>query len=310
MSPSWQVFNIKLIINLGVKQFTGPEVYRFRVGAFECRALRDGTFTYPNPAALLFANAPRERLREALRGHGVRLERWGEWVSPYTCLMINTGRHRVLVDTGAGNLGPDTGRLLQNLQAEGISAEEIDTVVITHGHPDHIGGNIVKGRPAFPRAHFVMWEREWDFWTSEPSLKELKVEEHVKKILVTSAVNNLLPIRGQLQLLDHEGEIMPGIHAVAAPGHTPGHMALDVSSGGERMLVVADVMIHPLHLERPDWYSAVDLYPAQAIATRRRFLDRASGEEMLVAAFHFPFPGLGRIVQEEGSWRWQPISRL
>ncbi len=284
------------------------ERYRFKVGTFKCTAVSDGTFTYPNPAPFLFANAPRERLKQVLRGHNLQPEEWAEWTSPYICLVINTGENLVLVDTGADGLGPNTGRLLQNLQAEGIAPGNIDTVVITHGHPDHLGGNTAgEGKSAFPDARFVISKDEWDFWTSEPDLAELKADEHIKELLITTASNNLTPIQGQVEFVDHETEIVPGIRAVAAPGHTPGHMALAVSSGGEQLLVVSDAAIHPIHVEQPDWYAAVDFAPEQAVTTRRQLLNRATSEKALVHAFHFPFPGLGHLVQKGEGWLWQPM---
>ena len=287
------------------------EVYRFKVGTFECITVSDGTHTYtppafPLPATFLFANAPRERLELALREHNLQPEQWVEWISPYICVVVNTGEHRVLVDTGADGLGPNTGKLLQNLQAEGIAPEDIDTVIITHGHPDYIGGNTdAEGKPAFTNARYVMWKDEWDFWTSEQA--ELKLDEHVKGVLLKFARKNLPPIQGQLDLVDHETEIVPGMHAVAAPGHTPGHMALAISSGGEQLLCISDAVLHPIHLEHPEWYAAVDFAPEQVVATRRRLLNRATAENALVLAFHFPFPGLGHIVQKGEGWQWQPI---
>ena len=134
------------------------ENYRFKVGAFDCTVVSDGTLTYapptfPPPATLLFSNAPTERLEQVLLEHGVQPEQWVEWTSSYSCLLANTGHNLVLVDTGAGGLAPTTGRLLDNLQAQEITAADIDTVVLTHGHPDHIGGNTdSEGKPAFPNA--------------------------------------------------------------------------------------------------------------------------------------------------------------
>ncbi len=240
---------------------------------------------------LLFANAPRERLEQALREHNLYPEQWSEWVSPYICLVIKTDEHRVLVDTGAGGLDPNTGKLLQNLRAAGITPEDIDTVIITHAHPDHIGGNTDnEGRPAFPNAKYVMWQDEWDYWTSEQA--ETKLDEHVRDILLGCARKNLPPIQGRLYLVDRETEIVPGIKATAAPGHTPGHMALAVSSAGEQLLCISDVVLHPIHLEQPQWHAAVDLDPKQVEATRRRILKRAMAEKPLVFGFHLPFPGL------------------
>jgi len=287
------------------------EVYRFKVGTLDCMAVSDGTFTYapptfPPPATLLFANAPSEGLEQVLREHKLQPAQWGEWISPYICLLINTGEHLVLVDTGANGLGPHTGRLYHNLRDEGIAPEEIDTVILTHGHPDHIGGNTdSEGKPAFPRARYVMWKDEWDFWTSGEA--EQKLDEHVKETLMGFARKNLPPIQGQLDLVDHEAQIVPGIRSIAAAGHTPGHMALAISSGGEQLVVISDAVLHPVHIEHPEWHAVVDLIPDQLTATRRQLLKMAAAEKAMVLAFHFPFPGLGHIVQKGEGWRWQPL---
>ena len=280
------------------------EIYRFKVGTFECRAVSDGTHAYPYVPAW-FVNAPNERLKQVLREHNLDPE---QYVSPYSCLVINAGQHRVLVDTGAGAMAPTTGKLILNLQGEGIAPEDIDTVILTHGHLDHIGGNTDNaGKPAFPNARYVMWKDEWNFWTSEPSLAELDVPEHIKEELLTFARNNLPPIQDQLDLVDHEMGIVPGIRAVAAPGHTPSHMAVAISSGSEQLVCISDAVLHPIHLEQPDWYACFDFAPEQTVTTRRRLLNRAAAEKALVHAFHFPFPGLGHVVQKGEGWQWQPI---
>jgi len=287
------------------------ETFRFETGKFECVAVSDGTLTYappafPPPAILLFGNPPREPLERVLLEHNVHPEQWAEWTSPYICLVVKTGDHLVLVDTGAGSLAPTTGKLLPNLKAEGIAPEDIDTVILSHGHPDHIGGNTdAQGKPAFPNARYVMWKEEWDFWTSEQA--EERLDEHVREILLKFARENLPPIQGHVDLFDRETEIVPGIRAVAAPGHTPGHMTLEISSEDEKLLCIADGVLHPIHLEHPEWHAAVDFDPKQVVATRRRLLEGVANRKALVLAFHFPFPGLGRVVKKGERWRWQPI---
>jgi glyoxylase-like metal-dependent hydrolase (beta-lactamase superfamily II) len=280
----------------------GSETFRFDVGSFACTAILDGTFRYP--PGLFFANVPKEQYEPRLRQPGQDLE---TIEVPYNCLFIDTGRQRVLVDTGAAGFGPTTGKLHQRLRAAGIEPREIDTVVLSHGHPDHIGGNLNEdGTPAFPNARFVMFQEEWEYWMSNPSLEELPAAPWLKEIILASATKNLPPIRGQLDLLHEETKIVPGISAIAAPGHTPGHMALEIRSEGEQLLFVADAILHPLHIEHPETCAVVDHQPAEMVTTRRALLDRA--KDTIVMASHFPFPGLGRVTQEGAEWRWQPIA--
>ena len=280
------------------------EIYRFKVGTFECMAVSDGTFDYPDHS--FFVNAPKERLEQVLLEHNIQP---GVITAPWTCLLINTGQQRVLVDTGGGaGLVPSVGKLLPNLEAEGIKPVDIDTVILTHGHPDHIGGNTdAEGKSAFSNARYVMWKDEWEFWRSEPDLAQLEVAEELKQLMLMLARKNLPPIQGQVDLIDREREILPGIQTIAAPGHTPGQMALAISSGREQLLYISDAVLYPIHLQQPDWYPAFDLAREQAMATKRQLMDRAAAEKVLVIACHFPFPGIGRVIQKGERWQWQPI---
>jgi glyoxylase-like metal-dependent hydrolase (beta-lactamase superfamily II) len=283
------------------------EIYPFRVGDFECFAINDGNFTYeppliPPPAEFLFANAPKELLKEALNRHGLQPEHWAAFPSPFTCTMVNTSGHKVLMDTGAGRSTPKTGRLIRNLRTAGIEAGDIDIVILTHAHDDHIGGNInAIGKPAFPRARYVLWKEEWNFWTSDRPETMYRGEDF------TFIRKNLLPIRAQIDLIDHEAEIVPGVRVVRTPGHTPGHLAVDVFSNEERLLCVSDAFLHPIHIEHPEWHAAHEVAHEQITKTRRFLLDKAVTENALILAFHFPFPGLGHVVREGTGWRWQPI---
>ena len=294
----------------------GSESFRFKIGAFECKVVRDGTLAYPYPAKNVFigffVNATEESLREVLREHNLNIDQWKEYVSPYVSLLINAGERQALIDTGAGGFAPTTGKLISNLQVGGVAPEDVDVVILTHCHIDHIGGAIDSDdKPAFPNARYVISREEWDFWTSEKAAEavaKLKIgNEHVKEGLITGPSEKLLPIRDQLDLIDHETEIVPGVRVVEAPGHTPGHMAVAVTSGGEELLYISDTVIHPIHLQRPDWYSAVAIDPRQVVATRHRIFERAVAVKTLIHASHFPFPGLGYVVQEGEGWRWEAL---
>ena len=154
-----------------------------------------------------------------------------------------------------------------------------------------------------------MCKDEWNFWISKPNLAALGISESEKEWFIKYARDHLLPIQDRLDLVDHETEIVPGIWAVAAFGHTPGHMAVSIISNNKRLLCISDAVIHLIHMEQPDWYIIVDLAPEQVITTRRQLLNRAATEKALVHASHFQFPGLGYVFQKGDGWQWQPMGK-
>lgn len=287
------------------------ELHQFTVGSFDCTVVSDGTYAYPHPAQLFFADAPSDELAPALEQYGIDPVQWDEYVSPYPSLVIETGDHTVLVDTGAGEIAPTTGKLQAALGMAGIAAETVDVVVLTHGHADHVGGTLDSdGNPAFPNARYVMSTDEWEFWTEEPDLSSLRVDDSLKDLLVMAARANLAPLEDHVDLFGGETGVVPGITVLPAPGHTPGHVAVDVESGDERLLNVVDTVLHPLHVERPEWTAAVDYDPRRTVETRRALLQQASDDDVLVFAAHFPAPGLGRISARNETWEWQPLDHL
>jgi glyoxylase-like metal-dependent hydrolase (beta-lactamase superfamily II) len=203
------------------------------------------------------------------------------------------------------------GRLHTNLTAAGIASETADTVVLTHAHPDHIGGNLTDtGAPAYPNARYLIGRTEWAFWSDEAAVREVIADAEIREAFLDFIRTNLEPLGDRLEQIDVGTEVAPGIRVTAAPGHTPGHLALEVISDGERLLILGDAVLHPIHLEHPDWHAVagIDALPEAVEPTRRRLLARAVETGALVHGFHLdPFPHLGRVVSRNGTWHWKPV---
>jgi glyoxylase-like metal-dependent hydrolase (beta-lactamase superfamily II) len=278
--------------------------YRFQVGSISCTVLSDGYYAYP--VSWFFPNADPEQLQQALES---RHQPPDSVLSPYTCLLVETGRHTLLVDTGAGEYSHTSGAIQARLEVAGIRPRDVDTVILTHAHPDHIGGAIdMIGRPAFPNARYILSEIEWEFWTAaRADLSRLRLPEDAKAGIHSMARRCLGPLRHQIEPIDRETEVVPGVTAIPAPGHTPGHLAVLISSEGQSLLNLGDAAVHPLHLEQPGWQNGFDFSTDAAIATRRQLVERAVAGNMHLMAFHFPFPSFGRVAAINGSgWQWTP----
>jgi glyoxylase-like metal-dependent hydrolase (beta-lactamase superfamily II) len=314
------------------------DTYAFRLGDFQLISVLDGMLT-ADCATIL--NGPPPKLLAGLLG-SCNLTVNSTIRIPWTMLFIDTGKNKVLVDTGMSKIFVDVdpvpaaeggqtipgqrpgrafisghpvdcGHLLENLRYMDIKAAEIDTVIITHAHPDHIGGLVDPGsdRPTFPNARVVMWKEEWQFYMENPDalsrLGTLARGPVPESVQLKYARQCLEPIKEQLTLIDSEQtDIVPGIRYLNAHGHSF-MMGVVVSSGKEQLLDIADAVIHPIQLERPEWLYTSDLDREQAAASRRRLCEWAIAGNTLVASPHFPFPGLGRIERKGRGYRWQPV---
>ena len=270
--------------------------YHFKIGTFDCMAINDAADM--RPITFLTSSIPQEQLAQILKEHGLSPT---EVLVDFNCLYVYTGSRLILVDTGWGSVAPRMqGRLVHGLQEEGISPGDIDMVVLTHGDRDHIGGMTdAQGKLAFPNAQFVMGKPAWDWYTSEDTLARMPAD-------FAAIYRKIMPLmRERVQLVDTEMKILNGVQAIPAPGHRAGHMVLHFASGNEQLLHVADVIGHPLLIEHPEWHFPADGEPEQAVADRRRFIQWAADKTAMVFGSHLPFPGLGRILQQEGGLRWR-----
>ena len=213
----------------------------------------------------------------------------------------------IAVDTGLGpKETPETpwGELLDDLNAHGLQAGDIDMVGMTHAHRDHVGWNLLskagKYTPTFPNAQYYLSKTDWDA-CHDPELIETRFP---------NAPECVWPLQelGVLTLMEAGHQITPDISASATPGHTPGHMSLMISSQGENGLVLGDVLHNTAQIENTDWVSRADIDPVQTRITRRDLMDRLEQDGIPVAAVHFAKPGFGKILWEQGRRYWQAIS--
>lgn len=276
--------------------------FSIQVGDIRCTALSDGVAVYP--VEFVFPDLdPAERAEKAGEpGPEIRV--------PYTCLLVEVGERRVLLDTGLGaGVQPTAGLLMESLAAAQIPAESIDTVVITHGHPDHVGGlTNDAGELLFPNANYVMTEADWKFWTANDLDQQLRhLPDPIIEMLTGLARKNLPAIAERVELVGNGYEIANGLRLISAPGHTLGHAALEIASRSECLLAIADAVVLPIQLQYPDWCVVPDMDRDQTVATRRRLLDRAAADRSLVLPSHFPFPCAGRVTVNGSVWDWEPM---
>nr|WP_274425524.1 MBL fold metallo-hydrolase [Chelativorans sp. YIM 93263] len=223
-------------------------------------------------------------------------------------LLLEIDGRRVLLEAGAGTTMGPNGRLFDNLRATGVSPEDIDLVVISHTHPDHVGNlRSTDGGRAFPRATTMAPSADWAFFVEgEPDLSYMPVPEEFRRRFAANIKQSVEPVAQGIELYEAGAEILPGLTTIAASGHTPGMATFLVHSGGDQLLLTADLAYHPLvNIDRL-WRPGPDRDQEAAATTRQRIFDQAAADRMLVLGFHYPFPGLGRILRTDTGYSWVP----
>ena len=272
---------------------------RVTVGNVEIVSVLDGIM--PAHPSFLFAGIPPELYTKALGGE---LREDGTLPIKRGSFLVRSSGRTILVDTGIGDKNPRApgGELLESLKRLGVRPDEIDVVVNTHLHFDHVGWNCTERDgayvPTFPKAEYWISRTEWEFWT-DPAI----VAEEGPHI-----TTDVLPLKDspQLRLVDGEAAVTPELSLLPTPGHTPGHCSLAVASAGERAIILGDVAHHPLHLVRI-WIAAIDELPRVSRRTKRALAERIIEEQLLVAGGHFTPDSFGRLVRADGQRAWRPL---
>lgn len=285
----------------------GPSFYRYKVGDFEVTALNEGVVRNATPANM----AVNKTLPDIQKALGDAFLPTDHVINQFNVVVVNTGRNLVLLDSGFGDNGaPTVGNLVNNMNAAGIDPKNIDTILVSHFHGDHINGIRAKaGAANFPNAEIMVPAPEWKHWTDAG--EESKAPQVWKGNF--GAVKRVFdPIAKDLKQYEHGKELVPGISAVDARGHSPGHTAFLVSSGNGKLLVTSDTVNHQILVRNPEWALWADMDPAMAAASRKRILDMAAADKIQIAAYHLPFPSTGFISKRGDGYEfhpayWQPV---
>lgn len=282
-----------------------PYFYRFAHGKMQGTVVSDGILPLGDPSGT-FLGTTKEDIGRMLTDNFLSPT---NVVLEQNVLVLNTGDKLVLFDTGMGAsqmFGPTPGKLLGSLKAAGIDPKDIDAVVATHAHCDHVWGIMADdGSRHFPNAQIYISQADFDYWTDEAKLA-IKDPAFMKPF-VEGARKNLLPNRDRLVFIKDGQEFLPGIQAISAPGHTVGHTVYMITSDGKSLAAVGDLTHHQvLLLEKPRIEFSFDTDPKQSANSRVRILDMLATNRIPLIAYHFPWPGVGHVAKQGEGFRYYP----
>src|ERR1700757_4521471 len=275
--------------------------YRFPLGDAEITVVSDGQLPLGPPKGT-FVGVPDDDVKKMLTDNFLSAE---NVVLEQNSPIVNTGDKLILFDTGMGtakNFGPTTGRQQKSMMEAGIKPEDIDAVVFSHAHIDHIGGVVdASGKVLFPNAQYYIAQSDYDYWTDEGKMGS------PLKDFVIHARKNLLPVRDRLVFFKDGEAFLPGVQALGAPGHTVGHTMFMITSGGKSFAFLGDLTHHQILLmEKPRMEFSYDTDPKQAAASRVKMLDMLAANKIPVMSYHYPWPGYGHVVKTGEGFHYLP----
>ncbi len=279
-----------------------PEINQFKLGALKFTVIKDGVSILDRPWETFGVNQRPETVQALLADNFLPTDRF---VNSYSPVIIDNGTDVILVDTGFGAAMREKGggRLAAGMKAAGYAPESITRVLLTHLHGDHIAGLMEDGKPAFANASYTAGRIEYDFWTDE-ARQGTAAEGNQKSVLA-----NVVPLAEKITFVNEGDMVVPGMTAMLAPGHTPGHMVFHIESEGEQIVLTADTANHyVLSLQQPDWEVRFDLDKVQAAQTRRRIFDLIAKDRIPFLGYHMPFPAVGYVEKIDTGFRFVPKS--
>jgi glyoxylase-like metal-dependent hydrolase (beta-lactamase superfamily II) len=284
----------------------GAGFYKLKLGATEVSVISDGGFLFDPVFPLFGENAGKEAVEKALAEAFISPSHVAAHING---LLVRTPKETVLIDTGCGNgMGPTAGKLMAHLARANVKPADVGAVILTHAHGDHYGGLMTEdGKPAFPNAELFIHKTEHAFWSGDnPDLSK----SGLSKEWQTNMIGGAKKVLGALKFTQVEGEkeIRPGISVVHAFGHTPGHIGLLIDGGANNQLLhITDAIHHfAIQMPHPDYFVAFDADRDQAVATRKKILDRAAADKVLVSGAHLPFPAVGHVRKSGEVYAWVP----
>jgi glyoxylase-like metal-dependent hydrolase (beta-lactamase superfamily II) len=282
-----------------------PGYFRINVGSYEITAINDGIWL-PDLTAATVRNAALQDVQNALADVFAPP---GKMPVPITALAVNTGAKLILIDTGSAGLFTNSyTNYLENFAAAGFTPAQVDTVVISHFHGDHINGLRAKdGQLVFPNAEVLVPAPEWAFWMDDA---KMNAAPQAMKGAIAKCRRVFGSIADKVARFDPGKEVAPGITSIPAYGHTPGHTAFTIASGNQSLMTLVDVTNIPsLFARYPEWQVVFDVDGNLAVETRKRLYDRAAADKMLTAGYHWPFPAIGHVTKEGGGYRVHTVDR-